>query len=332
MNKFRFPPEIAIQTDAENFLSGGKTLIELDDLIKKQQVIMPLTYSVDAVDSISVTHIFDDSAQPSLDSGSLNGNPNDDMKIGDISPFAFIYDNYLMNAQNNSGGTSVDFRTRLKYGIMPNTTIRKLANKVQLTKFDLDAIRDLASAGIVDVDKVFRIGFRQPLNFSEGLDDRNKEGIQRALEPGITLGSTRTELVNFDVEKGDCAVLKTLLLQKPAQAQVGEATVSISRDDDADLIQFDPAALESSVTLLNIHIPAYNKLKVELESNTANQANYKAYAALEIKNVGLFHKARLQEFSSESFPPDIVVSDLEQDEIDKLLLRQLSRVGLGASG
>jgi len=207
MNKFRFPPEIGIQTDAEDFAIGGKTLIELKDLNKKQQVVMPISYAVDAVDSISVNHIFDDFAQPNLDSGSLNGNANDDMQIGQ-SPYAFIFDEYLMNAQNNSGGISADFRARLIFGVMPNTTMRRLANSIPLTKNDLDAIRGLKEAGIVDVTKVFEIGFRQPLNFSEGLDDRNKEGIQRALVPGITLGSTRTELMNFDVEKGDCAVLE----------------------------------------------------------------------------------------------------------------------------
>ena len=211
---------------------------------------------------------------------------------------------------------------------MPNTVVRKLANRITLTPRDVEAVSSLKQAGIVDVTKVFDIGFRQPMNFTEGLNDRNKEGIQRALTPGITLGTTRTQLMKFDVEKGDCAVLKTLVLQKPAQAQVGEATVSISRDDDEDLIQFDPAAIQGSTANIELHIPAYNEIKVELESNTANQANYKAYAALQIKVVGLWTKARLLEFSEDSFPIELTVSEAEQREIDSLMLKELNRAGL----
>ena len=91
INKFRFPPEIAIQTDAEDFLSGGKSLVRLKTLNRAQQMVMPLGYSVDAVDNILINHIFDSFEAPSLDSGSLKGNAAADQEIGD-SPYAFIFD------------------------------------------------------------------------------------------------------------------------------------------------------------------------------------------------------------------------------------------------
>jgi len=308
VNRFRFMPEIAFQSDAENFLSGGKTLIELSALNKAQQMVLPLSYQVDSVDSILINHIFDDVSQPELDSGSLKGIDNLDQLIGSESPYAFIFDEYRMNATNNTGGTSTDFRARLSYAIQPSTVLRKLANRIPLSLRDLEAATQLKDAGIVDVDKVFQIGFRQPENFTEGLNDRNKEGIQRALVAGVNLSATRQELISFNVTPGDCAILKNLVIERPIQAEVGELTVFISRDDDDDLISYDPAVVQSSTSNLNLHIPAYDKLKVELLLNSGTHNNFKAFAGVEIKQVGLFTKARLQEFSGESFPTTIAVS------------------------
>jgi hypothetical protein len=236
-----------------------------------------------------------------------------------------------MNATNNTGGTVTDFRSRLSYVIQPSTVLRKLANRIPLSLRDLEAATQLKEAGIVDVDKIFQIGFRQPTNFTEGLDDRNKEGIQRAFVANVDLSATRQELVSFNVTPGDCAILKNLVIERPIQAEVGELTVFISRDDDDDLIAYDPAVVESSTTNLDLHIPSYAKLKVELLLNGGTHNNFKAYAGIEIKQVGLFTKARLQEFSGESFPTTITVSVEEQAQIDQLQLRNLARVGLQAA-
>jgi len=195
INKFRFPPEVAIQTDAENFLSGGKSLIRLKTINRSQQMVMPLGYSVDSIDDILINHIYDSREEPSLDSGSLKGQGVADQEITTDNPYAFIFNEYRLNAQNNTGGTSNDYRAKLRYMIHPNTVVRKLANRITLTKRDFEAVAALKQAGIVDVTKVFDVGFRQPMNYTEGLNDRNKEGIQRALTPGITLGTSRTQLV-----------------------------------------------------------------------------------------------------------------------------------------
>ena len=328
VNKFKFMPEIAVQTNTDDLTTNGDEKIRLKSLNRSQQIVLPIGYGVESVDTVLVQHVFDNVKAPELDTGSLRAITDSvDNRIKSGVPYAYIFEDYRLNLNNNSGGTSADFRTRLTYAIKELTTIRKLANKKLLNPRDTAAMAILAEAGL-DITKIAEIGLRVPRNFNEGLDDQNIDSFLRALGAGVNLATSgRTEIANIDVEPGTCAVLNSLTLEVPIKAQAREVSIFITRDDDNDLITIDPAAFSSSKVEIPLFTPAYEKLKVEALLISGVHNNYKASVGIDVKRVGLFTKARLLEFSNEFFPPQLPLTDEEIKQIDELHLRSLARVG-----
>jgi len=328
VNKFKFMPEIAVQTQTSDLTVDGDEKIRLKSLNRSQQVVLPFGYGVESVDSVLVQHVFDNIKKPELDTGSLRDITNAvDNRVKSDVPYAYIFQDYRLNLNNNTGGTSADFRTRLSYAIKELTTMRKLANKQPLNPRDTAAIARLAEAGL-DVLKVADIGLRVPRNFTEGLDDQNIDSFLRALGANVDLSTAgRTEIANIDVEPGTCAVLNSMTLEVPTQSEAREVSIFITRDDDNDLIVIDPAAFSSNKVEIPLFTPAYEKLKVEAILVSGVHNNYKASVGIEVKRVGLFTKARLLEFSNEFFPPQLPLTEEEIRQIDELNLRQLARVG-----
>lgn len=328
INKFRFPTEVVFATDAEDFLSQSKSLFRLKSLNKRQQFVEPLSYGVDNVDKILISHIIDSVAKPELDAGSLNGIAAPDNGIGEFVPYGFVFDEYRLNGQNNTGGTSADYRARLRYVIHQLTSIRKLANGKPFTARDEDAIARVLEVYGIDARAKFQTGFSLPKNFSEGFDDKNIDSVQRAFGDATTLTTAnRSELMNFDVQNGQCLVLNALNIEVPIQAEVGEVTGFISRDNDDDLIIFDPAAFQSRTVRLPINIVAYETLKVEFQLVSGAHGDFKAYAAASTKRVGLMTKAKLLEFSSQDYPSNLGLSTAEERIIQEMALQEVARVG-----
>lgn len=325
-------PEIAIATQTEDLPTAGEEKIRLKDLNKTQQVAIPFGYAVESIDSALVQHVIDNTKISELDSGSLAGIAAEDQEVGKDLPFEFIFNDYRLNINNNIGALSADYRTRLLFAVKELTTIRKLANGRTLSSKDNDAIKILKgtkdSPGILDVISNFNIGMRIPKNFRDGLLDEVIGAEQRALGAGVNLVTgTRQELANIDVDSGTMLVLTNIGITVPVKADARDIEVFISRDDDSDLISFDPAALETSKKPFNLYTPAYDELKVEILQSAGVHNNFKAYAGFVKKRVGLFHKAKLLEFSADFIPDQINISEADLAAIDELHLRQLARVG-----
>ena len=112
------------------------------------------------------------------------------------------------------------------------------------------------------------------------------------------------------------------------QADAGEVSILISRDDDDDLYKFDPVAMGVNQISIPLFTPAYQELKVEVLQGSGVHNGFKAYAGISVKNVGLFHKARLQEFSPDFVPDQVAPTEAEEALITELNLRELARVGV----
>ena len=295
---------------------------------KTQQVAIPFGYAVESVDDVLVQHVIDNTKISELDSGSLRGIAAEDQEVGKDYPYEFIFNDYRLNLNNNVGAIQTDYRTRLLFAVKELTTIRKLANGQTLGTKDNKAIQVLKDAGLLDTISSFNIGMKIPKNFRDGLLDEVIGAEQRAFGAAVNLVTdTRQELANIDVDSGTMLVLTNLAMTVPVQAEAREVEVFISRDDDSDLLSFDPTALEATKKPFNLYTPAYNELKVEILQSAGVHNNFKAYAGFVKKRVGLFHKAKLLEFSADFIPDQISISEADLAAIDELHLRELARVG-----
>lgn len=328
VNKFKFMPEIAVQTNTEDLTTDGDEKIRLKSLNRQQQLVMPFEYGVDSVDQVLVQHVLDNSKEPELDSGSLRGIADSvNNRIKSNIPYAYIFEDYRLNLNNNTGGTSADYRTRLFYAIKELTTVRKLVNNRSLNPRDRAAMEVLRASGL-DVASIVAIGMRIPRNFTTGLDDQSIASFQRALGAAVNLvTNNRQEVANINVDPGTCAVLNSISFTVPIQAQAREVSILITRDDDNDLISIDPAAFSGSKVEVPLFIPSYENLKVEVLQISGVHNNFKAQVGIEVKKVGLATKARLLEFSGEFFPPQLPLTDEDIAAIEELHLRELARVG-----
>ena len=329
INQFKFMPELAIVTNTTDLPIEGEERIRLKSINKTNQYVAPLSYGVESIADVLIQHDIDGVKPPELDSSSLRDfTDRVDNFIEKDSAFAFVFNDYRMNANNNVAGIQSDYITRLKYIVKELTTSRKQFNGRTLSNRDIKAKEILAEAEILNVDQVIQTASKLPANVKTGLEDSNIDSFQRAFGGSLNLiTNQRAELANIDVNAGTVAVLTELAVTVPVQAQAGEVSIFVSRDDDTDLYNFDPVALGVNQISIPLYTPAYKELKVEVLQISGVHNGYKAYAGVSVKNVGLFHKAKLQEFSPDFVPDQVAPSEAEEAVIEELHLRELARVG-----
>ena len=328
MTNFKYMPEIAVITETNDLPVVGAELFRLKSINSINQYVAPLSYSVESIADVLIQHDFDGQKQPELDSSSLRTITDEDTFIQKDNPYAFIFSEYRMRANNNVGGIQSDYLSRLKFMVKELTTSRKFFQGREFTPKDNNAIRILAEAGLIDVNQLFVTGSKLPANVKQGLDDSIIGSFQRAFGGALNLVTgERKELANIDVSAGTMVALTELNLTVPVQAQAREVQIIISRDDDNDLYTIDPAAMRGTQISIPLYTPAYKQLKVEVLQVSGVHNAFKAYAGFETKNVGLFHKAKLQEFSPDFVPDTVTPTEEEERTIEELHLRELARVG-----
>ena len=329
MTGFKFMPEIAVITNTNDLPITGTELYRLKNINSINQFVAPLNYAVESIAEVLIQHDYDGNKQPELDSSSLRDTTQQDNFVQKDTPYAFIFKDYRMRANNNVGAVQADYLTRLRFAVKELTTSRKFFSGIPLTPKDTNAINSLSESGIVDVNQLLRTASKLPANIKVGLDDSVIGSFQRAFGGALNLVTgERAVLADIDVEAGTVAVLTELTVTVPIKAQAREVSILISRDDDSDLYTIDPAAMRGTKVTIPLFTPAYKELKVEVLQASGVHNGFKAFAGIEVKNVGLFHKAKLQEFSPDFVPATVTPTEAEEQVIDELKLRELARVGI----
>lgn len=329
VNRFKFMPELIVSTDTEDLPTQGDEKIRLKSLNKQQQVVLPFGYATESIDNVLIQHTVDNIKEPELDTGSLRDTTNvDENRIAKDTPYAQIFNDYRLNLNNNTGGVSADFRSRLSWQVSPLTVVRKIVEGKPLGPRDNAAIQRLTEMGL-DIRTAIEIGVRIPRNFMEGLFDDTIDSFQRALGAGVNLVTgSRQEIANVDIDPGTCGVLTALSATVPIQAESREVAILITRDDDDDLVNIDPAAFKASKTEVPLYIPSYEKMTVEALQASGVHNNFKTFVGITVKRVGLATIARLLEFSREFFPPTLNPTEVQLARIEELGLREMARVGV----
>lgn len=330
INQFKFMPELAIVTDTTDLPEEGAERVRLKSISSINQYVAPLSYANESIADVLIQHDIDGVKIPELDSSSMRDftNPVDTFVERD-SAYDFVFNDYRLNANNNVGAIQTDYITRLKYMVKELTSSRKFFSGRPFSNRDIAAIAMLNEAGIINAEQVIQTSSKLPANVKTGLTDSNIGGFQRAFGGSLNLVTgQREELANINVEAGTVAVLTELAVTVPAQADAGEVSIFISRDDDTDLYNFDPVALGVNQISIPLYTPAYQELKVEVLQGSGVHNGFKAYAGVSVKSVGLFHKARLQEFSPDFVPDQVQPTPQEEAVITDLHLRELARVGV----
>lgn len=322
-------PEIAMLTNTDDLPITGSELYNLKNINSNQQFIAPLNYAVESIAEVLIQHDFDSKKEPELDSSSLRSTTELSNFVEKDTPYAFIFDNYIMRANNNVGAIQSDYLSRLRIAVKELTTSRKFYNGRTFSNRDKKAIQVLAESGIVDVNQILKTASKLPANIKVGLNDSVIGSFQRAFGGALNLVTgERAVLADIDVEAGTVAVLTELNFTVPAQAEAREVQILISRDDDTDLYSIDPTAMIGTKVTIPLYTPAYKELKVEVLQSSGVHNAFKAYAGIEVKNVGLFQKAKLQEFSPDFVPDTVQPTEAEEQVIEELKLRELARVGI----
>ncbi len=329
VNRFKFMPESVVTTDTGDLPTEGDEKIRLKSINKQQQIVLPFGYVTESLDDVLIQHTEDNTKEPELDTGSLRDTTNvDENRIVKDTPFAQIFNDYRLNLNNNTGGLVADFRARLSWQVSPLTVVRKIVEGKTLGPRDNAALLRLTEMGF-DIRTAIEIGIRIPRNFMEGLFDDTIDSFQRALGAGVDLATgNRQEIANVDIDPGTCGVITSLSSTVPVRAESREVAILITRDDDDDLVNIDPAAFKASKTEVPLYIPSYEKMTVEALQASGVHNNFKAFVGITVKRVGLFTIARLLEFSREFFPVTLNPSEAQLARIEELGLRELARVGV----
>lgn len=205
-------------------------------------------------------------------------------------------------------------------------------NKEVLSKRDIEAISILWKERKINVLERILNGSNVPPLWGDFLKIHEVIGTQQnAIKKTLTASYSDTSIIDFDVPEGKVATLEGLKHDVDAQATVGEKTISISRDDDKDYIEYDPACMEGSQIHTAWHIHAFDNINVRIK-DTALTANSKYWAGLTIRTPGAAFKAKMQEFSPGALPSSLEPTESEERLIDELRLRELARVGIVAIG
>lgn len=350
-------PELLIATNGLDLDEGGSNLFRVKN-IGRQQLFTPLRYSVESVASINIKLNLDgQDITNEIPSDTLGGiskyiNSHPEHEIG------YAFKQFRLEANNGSGGSSTDFRSRLEYMIDAKTTARILVQKIinlktypigkedpqviaaqiakdhpgTLGKVDINAIEILWREKKIDVLKRVLIGDSVPPLWTDFLKIHEVTGTREdAIKKTLTSSFNASPLIDFDVPDGFIATLEGYMGDVEAQSEVGEVTVQVTRDDDKPLFSFDPACLQASQTHQQLHVHVFSHLLIETKT-TGTAANFKQFAGVTLRKPGTAFKAKMLEFSPNSLPIDKEPSETEERLIDEFLLKQLARTGIVAIG
>ena len=338
-----FPELHIITSNATSLADGSDTLFRLKSIDQKNQAVLPIKLGLEQATDVGVTPVVDSVKRDTIHTGQLPGISVDWDVFNAAHPMMLATKFIDVNTENNSGSASTDFRARMLYYVDALDTAKKLGSGIPLSSADLDAIRDLQvlrkQRGLdpIDVERAVEVGIGLPNDFNDFLSLHEViRGSKWGVLPSSTnLSTTRTEIFNQDVvNKGrDGFTLESLYIERPSQAELGEVTVYISRDEDPDLISFDPACLAGDNTRLDLHIHAFDHLKVEVVKASGTHNSFKASCLVSQRKLGLGFKAKLAEFlGKNNLPNSIEISSAEQEIIDSQMLMQLARSGIVAIG
>ena len=298
-----FPELHIITANSTTLADGSDTLFRLKSINQKNQAVLPIRLGFEQVSNVGITPVVDSQKRDTIHSGQLPGISTSWNLFNATHPIMLARKQLDINTENNSGGVSTDFRARMLYFVDAMDTAKKLGAGFALDEADLKAIEALDSgrrkAGLkpIDVLQAVEIGIGLPHSFTDflALHEVIRGSQWGSIPPSTNLSTSRTEIFNKDVINPgkEAFTLESLYIERPAQSEMGEVTVFISRDEDDDLISFDPACLAGDNTTLNLHIHAFEKLKVEVVKTSGTHNNFKASALVSQRKVGLGFKAKL---------------------------------------
>lgn len=346
---FKIFPELVIFTAEQTSLAAGNTdLYKLKKIGGRNKVFKPIHYSFEQVTSVSIQPIVDFQQRTGkLNVNQLPGISTDHNIFGGVHAHDIVAKEFILQAQN-TGSASTDFRSRLIGLVDAFDTATKLAliatktPEVKLSGRDEEAmsiLRKRVDQGKppIDFDLANKLGISIPQQFEDFLKIHEVVGgLQRSLIDSTNLSSgSRTQLADIDVPfRGERAiVLESIYVERPTQSELGEVNAYISRDDDADLVTFDPAELRGDNVRTDLHIHAFNNMLVEFDLTSGTHNSYKASAVFSVRKIGIGFKAKMLEFLGENLlPEEIEISTKEKDIIDDLNLLEVARVGMEAIG
>lgn len=320
-------PEALIQTNGQTLQTGASTLFHFDKVNTKSQIVVPLAFSVESVASTTVSHRVDNVKDEDLDTDCLRGITADNVVHPDHE-LKYATKDYKLEAQNSTGGTSVDHRSRIVYLVDALTTARKLVNGYPLARRDIEAMKILKQKHNIDVEQLVKRGMGIPAKFEQFLTIHEvNDGKQFTMKANLSTAN-RVTLCDVDVPKGFAYVLEGIHCDVGAQATVGEVNMFISRDGDPDLLTLDPACFGASQTPIQLHIHAFENFRIEFDLNSGVHNNFKAYASFSIRKIGAGFKAKMLEFSPNSLPTFLDPTDEEMAIIESQNLREIARTGV----
>ena len=320
-------PEALIQTNGQTLATGSSTLFHFDKINTKTQIVVPLAFGVESVASITVAHRVDNVKDEDLTTDCLRGITKNNV-IHPEHELKFSSKDYKLEAQNSTGSTSADHRSRIVYLVDALTTARKLTNGYPLARRDIEAMKILKQKHNIDVEKLVKRGMGIPAKFEQFLTIHEvNDGKQYTMKANLS-SSDRVTLVDVDVPKGYAYVLEGIHCDVGAQATVGEVNMYISRDGDPDLLKLDPACFGASQEPIQLHIHAFDNMKIEFDLNSGTHNNFKAYASFSVRKIGAGFKAKMMEFSPNSLPTHLDPTDEEMEIIESQNLREIARTGV----
>lgn len=350
-------PEMIWKTNGQNLAEGDGYLFKIDS-IPPNQLIVPLSYSVESVASIKSQLFIDQQAVtneiPNDVLGGLgkNNNSHPEHEIG------YSFKEFKYGINNSSGGVSNDHRSRILYLADAAYTARKIIEKVRISKYNINPLedptpiaelirkenketlnkRDIDAISILWQERKINVldrilnGSNVPPLFSDFLKVHEVVGTyENGIKAALTTTYAGTSIIDYDVPEGLVVTLEGIKQDVGAQATVGEKVISISRDNDKDYIEYDPACMEGAQINMPWHIHAFKNLNVRIK-DTASTADVKLWAGLTIRTPGAAFKAKMEEFSPGVLPSNLEPSESEERLIESLRLRELARVGITAIG
>lgn len=320
-------PEKLVQTNGQTLTTGASTLFHMDKVNTKSQVVIPLSFSVESVASTTVSHRVDNVKDEDLTTDCLRGIT----KNNEIHPdheLKYATKDYKLEAQNSTGSTSTDHRSRMIYLVDVLTTARKINNGYPLARRDIEAMKILKDKHNIDVEKVVKRGMGVPPKWEQFLSIHEVVGGKQYTMKTDLSTSSRSTLVDVDVPKGFAYILEGIHCDVGAQTTVGEVNMYISRDGDPDLLKLDPACFSGSQEPIQLHIHAFENFKVEFDLNSGTHNDFKAYASFSIRKIGAGFKAKMLEFSPNSLPAHLDPTDEEMQIIESQNLREIARTGV----
>lgn len=333
-------PEYLLATSDQLSLATGESLIyDMKNISQKDQVVKLIAMSFEQVASVAVQMTVDGKPKNKLNVGTMGGITKDFEMFGAVHMLEAAKDRLMVKAFNNSGSASTDFRSRLVYIVDALDSATKTVLGIPLNKRDKEAIAILqnrAKQGLppINFDEALKLGIGVPKQFEDFLKIHESIGsVYSSLPDSTNLSTTRSVVMNEIVTNPgqEALVLEALFVPLEAQATMGEVTVYITRDNDTDMMSFDPACVKADQGRIDLHIHAFKQLIVEVVQSSGTHNSYKMSAIASRRKVGIGFKAKLEEFLGR-LPEPLVITPEEEAIIQQKNLRELARTGLLAIG